>query len=54
MRPEAIQLMREIGIDISQRRPKQIDEFLGQEFDYVITVCDHANSFPHSLAGAFE
>jgi arsenate reductase (thioredoxin) len=43
VRPEAIQVMREIGIDISQHRSKNIDEFLGQEFDYVITVCDHAN-----------
>jgi arsenate reductase len=43
VRPEAIQVMREIGIDISQHRSKNVDEFLGQEFDYVITVCDHAN-----------
>ncbi len=43
VRPEAIQAMREIGIDISQHRSKQLDEFWGQEFDYVITVCDHAN-----------
>ncbi len=43
VRPEAIQVMKEIGIDISQHRSKQLDEFLGQEFDYVITVCDHAN-----------
>lgn len=43
VRPEAIQVMREIGIDISQQRSKNVDEFSGQEFDYVITVCDHAN-----------
>lgn len=35
--------MREIGIDISGHRSKSIDEFIGQEFDYVITVCDNAN-----------
>jgi arsenate reductase (thioredoxin) len=35
--------MREIGIDISAHRSKSVDEFLGQEFDFVITVCDYAN-----------
>jgi len=35
--------MRELGIDISQHRSKSIDEFVGQPFDYVITVCDNAN-----------
>ena len=35
--------MREIGIDISSHRSKSVDEFSGQEFDYVITVCDKAN-----------
>ena len=43
VRPEAIQVMREIGIDISDHRSKSVDEFIGQEFDYVITVCDNAN-----------
>jgi len=43
VRPEAIEAMREIGIDISTQRSKSIDEFLTQEFDYVITVCDNAN-----------
>ena len=43
VRPEAIEAMREIGIDISQHRSKSVDEFLGQSFDYVITVCDNAN-----------
>ncbi len=43
VRPEAIQAMAEIGIDISDHRSKSVDEFFGQEFDYVITVCDHAN-----------
>jgi arsenate reductase (thioredoxin) len=41
-RPKAIQVMREIGIDISGHRSKSVDEFSGQEFDYVITVCDNA------------
>lgn len=43
VRPEAIQVMAELGIDISGHRSKHLDEFAGQEFDYVITVCDHAN-----------
>jgi arsenate reductase len=40
--PLAIEAMREIGIDISDHRSKSVDEFIGQEFDYVITVCDKA------------
>ena len=43
VRPEAIQAMREIGLDISGHRSKNVEEFSGQEFDFVITVCDHAN-----------
>jgi arsenate reductase len=43
VRPEAIAVMREIGVDISQHHSKSVDEFAGQEFDYVITVCDNAN-----------
>ena len=42
VRPEAIQVMREIGIDISGHWSKSVDEFIGQEFDTVITVCDNA------------
>jgi arsenate reductase len=42
VRPEAIAVLRELGIDISRHRSKNVDEFEGQEFDYVITVCDHA------------
>lgn len=42
--PLAVAAMREIGIDISDHRSKSVDEFLGEEFDYVITVCDRANS----------
>ena len=41
--PYAIQVMSEIDIDISKNRSKSINEFMDQKFDYVITVCDHAN-----------
>lgn len=40
--PKAIIVMQELGIDISAHRPKLVDEYLDQEFDYVITVCDSA------------
>jgi arsenate reductase len=43
VRQEAIEVMQEIGINISRHRSKPVDEFLGQGFDYVITVCDNAN-----------
>jgi arsenate reductase (thioredoxin) len=42
VRPEAIEAMDEIGIDISKHRSKSVDEFVGQDFDYIITVCDNA------------
>ena len=40
--PKDIQVMQEEGIDLSNNKPKSIDEFLQQEFDYVITVCSGA------------
>src|SRR6476619_8553886 len=43
VRSEAIEVLAEAGIDISKHRSKSVDEFVGQEFDYVITVCDNAN-----------
>ena len=43
VRPEAIKVMAELGIDLSHHRSKHVDEFVGQDFAYVITVCDHAN-----------
>jgi ArsR family transcriptional regulator, arsenate/arsenite/antimonite-responsive transcriptional repressor / arsenate reductase (thioredoxin) len=38
--PLAIQVMSEIGIDITDQQPKHLDQFLGQHFDYIVTVCD--------------
>jgi arsenate reductase len=40
--PNAIQVMKEIGIDISSYRSKNVSEFMDIQFDYVITVCDYA------------
>jgi arsenate reductase (thioredoxin) len=42
VRPEAIAVMREIGIDISGQRSKGVDQLAGQDFDWVVTVCDNA------------
>ena len=42
VRREAIAVMNQIGIDISDHRSKSVDEFVGQDLDYVITVCDNA------------
>lgn len=42
VRPEAVEVMRELGIDISGQRPKPVELFTGQTFDLVITVCDQA------------
>ena len=43
VRPEAIAVMRELGIDISGHRSKSVDEFASHSFDFVLTVCDNAN-----------
>ena len=43
IRPEAIAVMNEIGIDISGHNSKSVDKFKCQEFEFVITVCDNAN-----------
>jgi len=40
--PGAIQVMSEVGLDLRNHFPKTVDQFLSQEFDYVITVCDNA------------
>ena len=54
VRPEAIAVMSELGIDISSHRSKHVREFDSQHFDYVITVCDNVNEscpiFPDDTA----
>lgn len=54
VRPEAIRAMQEVGIDISRHRSKHVDEFLGQRFDYVITVCDNARETCPIFPGAVK
>ncbi len=52
LRQEAVDVMKEIGIDISNRRSKSVDEFVGQRFDYIITVCDNAKEVCPIFPGA--
>jgi arsenate reductase len=52
VRPEAIAVMNEIGIDISDHRSKSVDEFIGQPLDVVITVCDNARESCPVFPGA--
>lgn len=42
VRAEAIEVMRELGIDITSQWSKSVEKFVGRSFDYIITVCDHA------------
>jgi arsenate reductase (thioredoxin) len=52
VRRQAIKVMNEIGIDISDQESKTLARYLGQPFDYVITVCDEANEACPVFAGA--
>jgi arsenate reductase len=54
VRPEAIAVMREIGIDISGHTSKTILPFLGEEFAWVITVCDQAKESCPVIPGATQ
>jgi len=49
--PLAIQVMAEIGIDISKKTSKSMDQFIKQRFDYVITLCDNAAKSCPSFGG---
>jgi arsenate reductase len=39
--PLAIRVMEEIGIDISHQTSKSMEQFLNEDFDYIVTLCDH-------------
>jgi len=48
----AIEAMREVGVDISRHASKKVDQFLGERFDYIITVCDSAKEACPTFPGA--
>jgi arsenate reductase len=52
VRPQAIEVIREIGVDISGQESKTLEGYLEQPFDYVITVCDTANEACPVFLGA--
>jgi arsenate reductase len=52
VRPEAIAVMNELGIDISTHESKTLDRFLDAQFDEVVTVCDDANEACPIFPGA--
>jgi arsenate reductase (thioredoxin) len=52
VRPLATRVMHELGIDISGQESKTLERYLGQPFDYVITVCDTANEACPVFPGA--
>ena len=52
--PMTIHVLNEIGIDISEARSKSVSAFLGQPFDYVVTVCDRARESCPVFPGAEE
>jgi arsenate reductase (thioredoxin) len=54
VRPEAIEAMRELGVDISGQVSETLDRYLGEPFDYVVTVCDDANEACPVFSGAEE
>jgi len=52
LNPGAVEAMKEIGIDISHHRSKNVDEFVGKPLDWVITVCDSAKESCPVFPGA--
>jgi arsenate reductase len=54
LHPLAVEAMREIGVDISAQRSKDVREFLGQAMPYVVTVCDNAREHCPVFPGAYQ
>jgi len=52
MHPRSVEVMKEIGIDISQQTSKDVSTFRNDKFDYIITVCDRAKQQCPVFAGA--
>jgi arsenate reductase len=54
LNPNAVTALAEVGIDISKHRSKSVDEYIGQQFDYIITVCDNAKESCPIFPGSGE
>ena len=54
VRPEAIEVMADLGIDVSHHESKTVDRYLNQEFDWVITVCDEAAEACPTMPGTAQ
>lgn len=52
--PNAIEAMKEVGVDISDHSPELVDQYLDDPWDYVITVCDHANETCPAFLGKVD
>ncbi|UCH61629.1 MAG: arsenate reductase ArsC [Fidelibacterota bacterium] len=52
--PKAIQVMAELGLDIGAQTPKSVDQFLSTDFDFVITVCNHARETCPAFTGSVK
>ena len=52
VRPEAIEAMREIGVDITGHESKTLERYIGEPFDWVVTVCDDAREACPVFPGA--
>jgi arsenate reductase len=52
IRPEAVEVMAEVGIDVADQESKTLDRYIGERFDYVVTVRDDANEACPFFPGA--
>lgn len=54
LHPMTTQVMSEANIDVSKQQSKHLNQFLGQSFDYIITVCDRARDNCPTFPGDYE